>query len=379
MMNHQRGINAYGTTEIARTTARRLSTSAGQSGVYDKVASQSSAPALPSFWREEDYAQDVELPLPPRSGPTTLGTLVQVQQPKRELWQVALLLRGEELTRLWRRNASNLVGRVFVWSEHASDWVQLNSSQEASPLYQQPQLLTGSSWQNPAALSERALPVYSAPYAESRAFLRAEEPVDLSDQARPLSLLVSRRWAVGLLAAAFALVALGVGLSHKTRNNEVPVQEVAQQRPREVLPPGASKPDIVSVSALPLVRAYANREVQKLVTVTPAKVWLASAPTPNTPTAPVVVATGAFDPAVARQALSRAAWQAGHCANTDISGSALVTYDPSGVVQDVSLSNLVGDPLRTPCIVSAFRTARISPFRGGRVTVKKSFSRSGGV
>jgi len=306
--------------------------------------------------------------------------MVQVEQPKRELWQVALLLRGEELTRLWRRNASHLAGRVFVWSEHACDWVQLHSAQEPSPTYQQPQLLTGSSWQNPAALSERALNVYAMPYAESRAILRPVEPVDLSDQARPLSALLSRPWAVGLVAAALGMVALSVGLSRKTQRQEVPVQEAAQQQPREPVPQGASRPDIVSVNALPLVRSYVYRETQRPGTITPAKIWLASAPTPNTtPAAPAAAVIGAFDPTVARQALSRAAWQAGHCANTDISGSVLVTYDPSGTVQDVSLSNLLGDPSRSPCVVSAFRTARIPPFRGGRVTVRKSFSRRGGV
>jgi len=377
MMNHQRGINGYGTTEIARTTARRLSTSSGQSGVYDKVASQA-VPALPSFWREEDYAQDVEVPLPQSGGPRTLSTSVQVQQPKRELWQVALLLRGEELTRLWRRNASHLAGRVFVWSEHASDWVQLHAAQESNSTYQQPQLFTGSSWQNPTALSERALNVYAPPYAQSSSISRAVEPVDVSDQARPLSEFVSRRWVVGFIVAALAMVALAAGLSRRTHRQEVPVQEAAPQQPREAVPQGVSRPDIVSVSALPLIRSYAYREVQKPGTVTPAKIWLASSPTPNTPAAPVAV-TGAFDQAVARQALSRAAWQASHCANTDISGSVLVTYDPSGAAQDVSLNNLVGDPLRTPCIVNAFRTARISPFRGGRVTVRKSFSRRGGV
>jgi hypothetical protein len=394
MMNHQRGLNRYGTTEIARTTARRLSTSSGQSGVYDKVASQS--PALPSFWREEDYAQDVAVASTQPSGPTLLGTLGQVQQAKRELWQVALFLRGEELTRLWRRNSSHLVGRVFVWSEHAKDWVQLHASQEPIPMYQQPLLHTGSAWQNPAVLGERSLPGYAAPYAQPHASLRAVEPVDLSDQARTLSERFNRQWAVGVLAAALALVALGVGLSRKTQHHGVPVQEAAQQQPREPLPSGATKTDdIVSVSALPLVRAYANaeaqkqgtplvrayasREAQKQGTVAPAKIWLASAPTPYTVSAPAVTAAGAFDPTVARLALSRAAWQAGHCASTDISGSVLVTYDPSGAVQDVSLSSLVGDQSRAPCIVSSFRTARISPFRGSRVTVKKSFSRRGGV
>lgn len=395
MMNHQRGLNGYGTTEIARTTARRLSTSSGQSGVYDKVASQ--APALPSFWREEDYEQEVAVPLAQPSGPTTLSTLVQVQQPKRELWQVALFLRGEELTRLWRRNSSHLAGRVFVWSEHARDWVQLHAQQEPIPMYQQPQSFTRSAWQNPAAVGESALPVYASPYAQSHASLRAVEPVDLSDQARPLSERVSRRWAVGALAAAAGLVALGVGLSRKVQHSEgPPVQEAAQQQARVPSSPGASKPDdIVSVNTLPLVRAYANREaqkqgaplvrasanreVQKQGTVAPAKIWLASAPPPNTPAAPAVASSGAFDPTVARLALSRAAWQAGHCASTDISGSVLVTYDPSGAVQDVNLSSLVGDQSRAPCIVSAFRTARISPFHGSRVTVKKSFSRRGGV
>lgn len=378
MMNHQRGINGYGTTENARPAARRMTTSAGQSGVYDKVASQT-APALPSFWREDVDGQDAEVVSPQPNGPTTLSTLVQVQQPKRELWQVALLLRGEELTRLWRRNASHLAGRVFVWSEHASDWVQLHASQEPTPMYQQRPLLAGSSWQDPAALGERALGAYASPYAGSRAV----EPVDLSEQARPLSGLFGRRWVVGL-AVSLALVALAVGLSRKTQRVDVPLQEAAaQQEPREASPQGASKPDIVPVSALPLVvRSYANREVQKQGAVTPAKIWLASAPTPVTPAVPAIAAIaaiGAFDPTLARQALSRAAWQAGHCASADISGTVVVTYDPSGAVRDVSLSSLVGDPSRTQCIVGAFRSAKIAPFRGGRVTVKKSFSRRGGV
>lgn len=91
------------------------------------------------------------------------------------------------------------------------------------------------------------------------------------------------------------------------------------------------------------------------------------------PSAPASVPAGSFDPMLARRVLSSAASRARSCADGPISGSVLVTFAPSGFVQSASLASVQGEAVRQPCVLRAFQEARVSPFEGAPVSVKKSF------
>jgi hypothetical protein len=83
---------------------------------------------------------------------------------------------------------------------------------------------------------------------------------------------------------------------------------------------------------------------------------------------------GAFDPAQARRVLASAAGRARSCAEGALSGAVQVTFAPSGFVQGASLLNLDGEGVRSGCVLRAFQEARVSPFVGASVAVKKSFA-----
>jgi hypothetical protein len=82
---------------------------------------------------------------------------------------------------------------------------------------------------------------------------------------------------------------------------------------------------------------------------------------------------GVFNPAQARRVLSSAASRAQSCADGPVSGSVMVTFAPSGFVQGASLNGLTGENVRSGCVLRAFQEARVSPFSGDPVSVKKSF------
>jgi hypothetical protein len=83
---------------------------------------------------------------------------------------------------------------------------------------------------------------------------------------------------------------------------------------------------------------------------------------------------GSFDPGQARRVLASAASRARGCASGSFSGSVQVTFAPSGFVQGASLSGLTGEGVRSGCVLRAFQEARVSPFNGAPVAVRKSFS-----
>lgn len=83
--------------------------------------------------------------------------------------------------------------------------------------------------------------------------------------------------------------------------------------------------------------------------------------------------TNEFDKDGARTALSFAIARVRNCSNSGLSGSALITFSTSGTVQSVQLSQLVGDDVDPSCVTRALSAARVPPFVGNAVTVRKSF------
>lgn len=80
-----------------------------------------------------------------------------------------------------------------------------------------------------------------------------------------------------------------------------------------------------------------------------------------------------FDKEGARTALQFAAARARNCSNSGMSGTALITFGPSGTVQKVQVTQLVGDDVDTGCVNRALSGTRVPPFTGAPVTVRKSF------
>jgi len=80
-----------------------------------------------------------------------------------------------------------------------------------------------------------------------------------------------------------------------------------------------------------------------------------------------------FDPDAARVTLRFAIARARNCSNAGVSGSALITFGPSGAVQKVQLGQLTSDDADPGCVSRAFASARVPPFSGSPVIVRKRF------
>jgi hypothetical protein len=120
----------------------------------------------------------------------------------------------------------------------------------------------------------------------------------------------------------------------------------------------ASSMEPIAVSALPLGGGHSVTAAHALRT-----------PRTN------ATATGlAFNATRARQALSHASQLMQRCAGaSDLSGSAVVTFAPSGAVNGVTVQSISGDVSKVSCVVSAFHSVRVPAFTGTAVSVKKSF------
>ncbi|MGE5785985.1 MAG: hypothetical protein ACM3ZE_15410 [Myxococcales bacterium] len=106
--------------------------------------------------------------------------------------------------------------------------------------------------------------------------------------------------------------------------------------------------------------------------VQPANVHLASSPT-LTP-ASGQDRGGSFDTAAARRILTSSAARASRCASEgSASGSVVVTFAPSGFVQSATMAGLKGQGTNVGCVLRAFQEARVAPFSGSSVTVRKGF------
>jgi hypothetical protein len=81
-----------------------------------------------------------------------------------------------------------------------------------------------------------------------------------------------------------------------------------------------------------------------------------------------------FDTDAARRALGGAVQKARVCAaRGGAKGSMVVTFNQSGAVQSASLAGVAGTGVRKDCLVRVFAQARVPPFSGPPVTVRKSF------
>jgi hypothetical protein len=359
-MSHRSGFNGYLPAAIAPASNSSVTPAPGQSGVYDHFSPR--AQALPSFWREDEDEQVTRVRQQPVAARRETILPAQPLQSGRPLWQVALQLRGDELSRLWRRNAIHLAGRIYVWSDHSQQWVQLYSSAEMQSAmslpFAQPEYSAGSR--------------LGASVSPGQPSALSVEPVDLTRYAhRLIPLRLTRGLAVGLAASLLTVVALAAWLPRKQATVSVqPRQAVEQPRAQEAKAVGTPRSDVVSVESLPLVTASASKTEHHAMASKPGLI--------GDNTKKMVAPAGAsFNPILARQALWRAASQAGRCSSGEVAGSVIVTYEPSGLVSNVALNSLAGDLSGSACIVKAFQSAHVAPFQGSRVVVRKSFARKG--
>jgi hypothetical protein len=158
------------------------------------------------------------------------------------------------------------------------------------------------------------------------------------------------------------------------------------------------KSDTASVEDLPLVgKRGASRDLGKVAgqtrAISPASPKLTTGSEPSLPQVtggsespspkvttvaapanrPAPTSEGAFNPGQARRVLGSAASRAQSCAEGPVSGSVQVTFAPSGFVQNAVLSSIAGENVRSACVLRAFQEARVSPFSGAPIAVKKSF------
>jgi hypothetical protein len=101
----------------------------------------------------------------------------------------------------------------------------------------------------------------------------------------------------------------------------------------------------------------------------------ASAQSANAPASAAAQPAGndSFDRDGARTALKFAAARVRNCSNSGVTGSALITFGPSGTVQKVQISQMVGDDVDASCVSRALSSTRVPPFTGAPVTVRKAF------
>ena len=83
---------------------------------------------------------------------------------------------------------------------------------------------------------------------------------------------------------------------------------------------------------------------------------------------------GSFDAGQARRVLTSAASRARSCSDGPASGTVQVVFGPNGMVQGAQLISVTGEGVRQNCVLRAFQEARLSPFAGDAVTVRKSFA-----
>lgn len=81
-----------------------------------------------------------------------------------------------------------------------------------------------------------------------------------------------------------------------------------------------------------------------------------------------------FDMQSANNALDVAASNTWRCTRNQMAGTVFVSFEPSGVVRNVTLGTLAGDIIQTSCVIRAFQNVRIAPFAGRMVYVRKTFA-----
>lgn len=151
------------------------------------------------------------------------------------------------------------------------------------------------------------------------------------------------------------------------RLEDLPVVSAARAEHASV----AAAPETLSLAATSSKGGGKERAAKtRKGAVEPAHVTLSSSPTPAAGSN-----AGAFDTAAARRILTSAATRASRCASEgSASGSVLVTFAPSGFVQSANMAGIKGQGTNVGCVLRAFQEARVAPFSGAPVTVRKAFS-----
>ncbi len=128
---------------------------------------------------------------------------------------------------------------------------------------------------------------------------------------------------------------------------------------------------MLSVEALPLAEAAAPKASRFHSRRFTPKVAIRAKAITLQPTS--TVEGRPFNVNTAQNALEMASWGARACTRSEVSGTVVATFEPSGNVQSVSVKSISGDTTGKDCLVQAFRRAKGAPFGGHRATVSKSF------
>ena len=345
---------------VPRESQRRVSEvvpATHESGIYGYPTPRNETwPA--DYWDTED---DDQVTMVHHSEfPTGFGQPVlrpAPQDPARPVtWQVGLFMESDALARLWIGNKGLTPDNAFVWSQHQQSWVSLLTVPEICASIKQARTeLAGrrNTRELNAAIRRQTakLSAILAHYSWSDFVARVS---DLRARVRSLFFPVNFRRGRWVAAALLCLIVVAILLPRNMGSNQVTLAETQivgraqhEAKPDRTEATALESQDIIPVESLPLVPNSAKN--QRRYGARP------------------------FDANLARFALDRAARQTSRCTRSEVSGTVLVGFEPSGSVNDVTLGTLNGDVTKADCILGVFRATRVAPFSGSRVVVKKSF------
>jgi hypothetical protein len=234
-------------------------------------------------------------------------------------------------------------------------------------------------------------PVFTPPTTDAP-LVSATEPVRAIGGER--SRFPVRAAAVLFVLAASVVFGLGIGrapASHSAAASppSVPVREVEPAQPTRPVeqaapvdqPAPVANAEILSPDAEPSAEpnGAAASEIEGLAKPSEGAVPNATAPGVVAPkSAPSAAPLAAFDPAIAAIAINEAARRATSCRGpSDPEGQAMVMlkYAPSGRVTTATIeSGPFAGTTVGGCIATAFRSARVPPFSGEPMTVRKTIT-----
>ena len=351
-----------------------------------------------------------------RSRPTMLPTPPPLLQ-ARPLWQVGLVLQSDELAQMWLQQGHMNDETTFVWSKYRQTWVPLKAVPELQNaiVRAQSEKIEHSSQASLVAPAASGFAVELPRFQNESGYLarvrgwaeRLRDAVahnlDWADHAKVLVSLranwLQRKQAIAALgkyrSAQWLTLGLigGVALASllpQSVTNEDRAAAANQRASGSTLALAAMDPigdkgkaaesrvDLapITIDSLPLVTEPSPKP--RATYASRASLWTArkaahSAAASSNNSSPSPTARLPFNVTDARKALEYAASRIRQCTSGEASGSVIVTFQPSGTVQDVSLSSMAGEVTQTSCVLGMFRAARVTPFSGGPVAVKKSF------
>ena len=331
-------------------------------------------------------------------GPPVVVVPVHPELDANSLLQIGMILYSNELAQLWAQDNALTAEKVFVWSQYKNAWVSLLAVPEICQAIAKARLNNPNSWAPQPIIVSRSIPAAPSDAPPISAERRPTSSPAITGAfealvARGRSLVRPLRAKLGqsILTAFVSLALFAIFLPAKVRSNTAasnsdinfsrvqpngaPVPHNRQSFPVSIRRGDSSmltaQAQVVPIESLPLIDApkskisrvhtYASEPPRRRhAMVTSQRTTLQSRERP-------------FDANVARDALEMASWRARGCTRTEVSGRVAADFEPSGAVAGVSISSLAGDFTGKDCLVSAFRTARVSPFSGGRMLVSKSF------